>query len=281
MKHLIAFILLNLSFIGVHAQEDKPTINKMWSRGEGIKNFVFDIESDTVTFNFSEKDKWSASNIKSYAFISFNETNSVGRLIVTRDSADIEHFRTIDILNLTMDSLKLYLHPEYFSSEDQASKAIAKKITDYKTFFTTEYLYLKKVEEKAPNLKKTDYINFLKDAQLEAKKRATEKTLVLDPKKAIDKRLEEFLFDFAKDKKYRGKIFQANLDRAMKANEKDENIKKMLAGIKTNFVVKKTSAAEEAKDPKANSKNKDTKSLPKKDKPSNDLIIKTEEKKSK
>ena len=48
MKHLIAFILLNLSFIGVHAQEDKPTINKMWSRGEGIKNFVFDIESDKL-----------------------------------------------------------------------------------------------------------------------------------------------------------------------------------------------------------------------------------------
>jgi hypothetical protein len=68
----------------------------------------------------------------------------------------------------------------YFAEKNQAENAVVKNITDLKTFYTTEYLYLKKVEEKAPILKKNDYINFLKDAQAEAKKRATSKTLVLE-----------------------------------------------------------------------------------------------------
>ncbi len=283
MKHIIAILLLTLSLSAVRAEDDKPTIYKMWSRGEGIKNFVFDIESDSVTFNFSEKDKWSASDIKSYGFVSFDETDNGGRLIVRRDSLGIEHFRTIDILNLSLDSLKLYLHPQYFANKEQAANAVAKKLTDLKTFYTTEYLYLKKVEEKAPTLKKNDYISFLKDAQAEAKKRATAKTLVLDPKKAIDKRVEEFLFAFAKEKQYRGKIFPKNLEKAMKANAKDENIKKILASIKTNFVVKKTAETELSKDPKSKttSQKVDAKANTKKEKTSNDLIIKTEEKKGK
>ena len=207
MKHILAILLLTLSLTGVRAEDDKPTIYKMWSRGEGIKNFVIDIERDSVTFNFSEKDKWSASNIKSFGVISFNESGNGGRLIVRRDSLGIEHFRTIVLMNLTNDSLKFFFQPQYFADINQANGAPAKKLGDLKTFFTTEYLYLKKVEEKAPNLKKNDYINFLKDAQAEAKKRATAKTLDLDPKKAIDKRVEEFLYAFAKEKQYRGKVF--------------------------------------------------------------------------
>jgi hypothetical protein len=283
MKHILATLLFTFSLSIVKADEDKPTIYKMWSRGEGIKNFVFDIGSDSVTFNFSEKDKWSASDIKSYAFVSFNQNGSGGRLILHRDSSGIEHFRTIDLVNLTLDSLKLFLHPQYFAEKNQAENAVVKNITDLKTFYTTEYLYLKKVEEKAPTLKKNDYISFLKDAQAEAKKRATSKTLVLDPKKAIDKRVDEFLFDFAKQKQYRGKIFANNLEKAINANAKDENVKKILASIKTNFVVKKTAETESSKDPKAktNTQKIDAKSAPKKEKPSNDLIIKTEEKKSK
>lgn len=270
----------------VQAQDEKPTINKMWSRGEGIKNFVFDIEPDSVTFNFSEKDKWSASDIKSYGLVSFNEKDRGGRLIVRRDSLGIEHFRTIDIMNLTLDSLKLFLHPQNFATADQANQAVTKKVNEMKTFFTTEYLYLKKVEEKAPNLKKNDYISFLKEAQVEAKKRATAKTLNMDPKKPIDKRVEEFLFDYAKDKKYRGKIFPATLEKAMKAYTKDENIKKILAGIKTNFVVKKGAEAEVSKDDKGKAGAKKTetksdKSSSSKEKSSNDLIIKTEDKKGK
>lgn len=281
MKHFLAILLFSMTFIGVHAQDDKPTLYKMWSRGEGIKNFVFDIEPDSVTFNFSEKDKWSASNIKSYGFVVFEEKDNGGRLIVRRDSLGIEHFRSIDVMNLTLDSLKLYLHPEYFADKDQAAATPAKKLTEHKTFFTTEYLYLKKVEEKAPSLKKADYISFLKDAQVEAKKRATVKTLNLDPKKPIDKRVEEFLFDFAKDKKYRGKIFPSNLDKAIKANAKDENIKKMFSALKTNFVVKKGTEAELSKDTKGKQESKKTeakteKKAASKGKPSNDLIIKTE-----
>jgi hypothetical protein len=48
-------------------------------------------------------------------------------------------------------------------------------------------------------------------------------------------------------------------------------------------VVKKTAETELSKDPKAktNTQKVDAKIAPKKDKPSNDLIIKTEEKKSK
>jgi hypothetical protein len=275
--------------LNAQAEDDKPSIYKMWSRGEGIKNFVFDIEPDSVSFNFSEKDKWSASNIKSYGLISFTEKDNKGRIILRRDSLGIEHYRVIDIMNLTYDSLKLYLHPEYFADKDQASKAISMKLSDLQTFFTTEYLYLKKVEEKTTTLKKNDYISFLKEAQIEAKKRAAAKALNLDPKKAIDKRVEEFLFEYAKDKKYRGKIFQSTLDKAMKANAKDENIKKILSSIKTNFVVKKGTEVADSKDAKdASIKNTtkpanktDTKSQVKKEKPSNDLIIKTEDKKGK
>jgi len=286
MKQILTALLLMMNFLGVHAEDDKPTLFKMWSRGEGIKNFVFDIEPDSVTFNFSEKDKWSASNIKAYGFISFTEKDNGGRLIVKRDSLGIEHYRTIDIMNLTLDSLKLYLHPEYFAEKEQAAEAPVKKINELKTFYTTEYLYLKKVEEKAPSLKKNDYISFLKDAQVEAKKRAADKTLNLDPKKPIDKRVEEFLFVFAKDKKYRGKIFPNNLDKAMKANAKDENIKKIMSGIKTSFVVKKGTETPEPKDAKGKQTAKKTdsksdKASASKDKPSNDLIIKTEEKKGK
>ena len=127
MKQIIALLLLTLSFSAIRAEDDKPTIYKMWSRGEGIKNFVFDIETDSVTFNFSEKDKWSASDIKAYGFESFNENATGGRLIVRRDSLGIEHYRTIDILNLTLDSLKLYLHPQYFAEKEQANNAAAKK----------------------------------------------------------------------------------------------------------------------------------------------------------
>jgi hypothetical protein len=286
MKQILTALLLIMSFLSVHAEDDKPTLFKMWSRGEGIKNFVFDIEPDSVTFNFSEKDKWSASNIKTYGFISFTEKENGGRLIVKRDSLGIEHYRTIDVMNLTLDSLKLYLHPEYFAEKEQATAAPAKKVNEFKTFYTTEYLYLKKVEEKAPSLKKNDYISFLKDAQVEAKKRANDKTLNLDPKKPIDKRVEEFLFTFAKDKKYRGKIFPSNLEKAMKANAKDENIKKMLAGIKTSFVVKKGAETPETNDTKGKqtakkSDSKTEKANQPKDKTSNDLIIKTEEKKGK
>ena len=283
MKHIIALLLLISSYVGVQAEDDKPTIYKMWSRGEGIRNFVFDIQTDSITFNFSEKDKWSVSNIKSYGFESYTEKGNEGRIIVRRDSLGIEYFRTIDMLNLTLDSLKIYLHPEYFAEQEQAKNATQKKVTDFKTFFTTEYLYLKKVEEKAPNLKKSDYISFLKDAQAEAKKRATAKTLTFDPKKPIDKRVEEFLFAFATEKQYRGKIFPINLDKAMKANAKDENIKKMIAGIKTNFVFKKTAETEVSKDANGKAITKKTVANldPKKDKPTNDLIIKTEGKKGK
>jgi hypothetical protein len=282
MKHTLTLLLFALNFIGLRAEEDIPTINKMWSRSEGIRNFVFDIEPDSMSFNFSEKDKWSASNIKSYGIISFDQIDNNGRLIVKRDSLGIEHFRAIDVMNLTLDSIKLYLHPQYFAEKGQADAAPKIKPTDYKTFFTTEYLYLKKVEEKAPSLKKNDYISFLKDAQAEAKKRAVAKTLNMDPKKPIDKRVEEFLFAFAKDKKYRGKIFPNNLEKAMKANAKDENIKKMMAGLKTNFVVKKGT---EATDPKQTKGKEGTKNVDKKvatkEKSSNDLIIQTEDKKSK
>jgi hypothetical protein len=289
MKNIIAILLLSLNLLVVKAEEDKPSIYKMWSRGEGIKNFVFDIEKDSVTLNFSEKDKWSASDIKAYGFISFTEKGDGGRLIVRRDSLGIEHFRTIDITGLTLDSLKLFLHPEYFADQNQAGSAQVKKPSDLKSFFTTEYLYLKKVEEKAPTLKKADYINFLKDAQVEAKKRATEKTIVADPKKPIDKRIEEFLYAFAKEKKYRGKIFPNNLEKAIKVNAKDENVKKIMASIKTSFVVKKTNETELSKDTKGKTpaskvdpKGKtpaakaDAKGTSKKEKPSNDLIIKTE-----
>jgi hypothetical protein len=282
MKHTLTLLLFALNFIGLRAEEDIPTINKMWSRSEGIRNFVFDIEPDSMSFNFSEKDKWSASNIKSYGIISFDQIDNNGRLIVKRDSLGIEHFRAIDVMNLTLDSIKLYLHPQYFAEKGQADAAPKIKPTDYKTFFTTEYLYLKKVEEKAPSLKKNDYISFLKDAQAEAKKRAAAKTLNMDPKKPIDKRVEEFLFAFAKDKKYRGKIFPNNLEKAMKANAKDENIKKMMAGLKTNFVVKKGT---ETTDPKQTKGKEGTKNVDKKvatkEKSSNDLIIQTEDKKSK
>lgn len=286
IKKIISLLLSVFSFFCVQAEEEKPTIHHMWSRGEGIKNFVFDIEPDSITFNFSEKDKWSASNIKSYGLIAFKEKDNGGRIIVRRDSSGIEHFRAIDILNLTIDSVKIYLHPQYFADQEQAENASAKKAIEYKSFYTTEYLYLKKVEEKATSLKKADYISFLKDAQVEAKKRAAAKTLVLDPKKPIDKRLEEFLFAFAKDKKYRGKIFPSNLEKAIKANAKDENINKMLAGIKTNFVVKKVAEVSPQKNDKGKdlSKKTDSKSIKStntKDKASNDLIIKTEEKKGK
>jgi hypothetical protein len=283
MRYIIAILLLTLGFSNLQAEDDKPSINKLWSRAEGIKSFVFDIEPDSVTFNFSEKDKWSASNTKSYGFISLKENSKYERLIVRRDRSGIEHFRTIDIMNLTLDSVRLFLHPEYFSDKEQASSIPDKKATEFKTFFTTEYLYLKKVEEKAPNLKKSDYINFLKDAQLEAKKRATAKTINLDPKKNIDKRIEEFLFAFAKEKQYRGKIFPNNLEKAMKAHVKDETVKKTMAAIKTNFVVKKTAETEANKDPKAKkiASKEEPKTTSKKEKPSNDLIIKTEEKKTK
>ena len=283
MKYIFLILLLLINLSGAQAQDNQPTINKLWSRGEGIKNYVFDIEPDSVTFNFSEKDKWLASDIKAYGLVSFTEKGNEGRLIVRRDSLGIEHFRTIDMMNLTLDSLKLFLHPEYFADKEQAANAPAKKINELKTFFTTEYLYLKKVEEKAPSLKKSDYINFLKDAQAESKKRATAKTLVLDPKKTIDKRIEEFLFTFAKEKQFRGKIFPNNLEKAIKAYAKDENVKKLQASIKTNFVVKKTAETEVSKDPKGKTPTKkdDDKATSKKEKPSNDLIIKTEDKKIK
>ncbi|HRG59046.1 MAG TPA: hypothetical protein PK323_08805 [Bacteroidia bacterium] len=287
MKHVLIALFLVLNLNLGYAQDEIPSINKMWSRGEGIKNFVFDIEPDSVTFNFSEKDKWSASDIKSYGMVSYNQKNSDGgRLIVRRDSLGIEHFRTIDVMNLTFDSLKLFLHPQHFASAEQAAEAPAKQLKDMKTFFTTEYLYLKKVEEKAPSLKKKDYISFLKEAQIEAKKRAASKMLNLDPKKPIDKRVEEFLFEYAKDKKYRGKIFPATLDRAIKANAKDDNIKKIIAGIKTNFVVKKGTEPEAPKEEKGKTGTKKTEAKTEKDgsvktKPTNDLIIKTEEKKAK
>lgn len=283
MKQVLAFLLILLNSNFIKAQDDQPSIYKMWSRGEGIKNFVFDIENDSIMFNFSEKDKWSASNIKSYNIVTFKNNNNDGRFVVRRDSLGIEHFRTIDFTALTLDSLKLYLHPEYFAEKEQAIAAPAKKVNEYKTFFTTEYLYLKKVEEKAPSLKKADYISFLKDAQVEAKKRAAAKTLNMDAKKQIDKRVEEFLVAYAKDKKYKGIIFPANLDKAMKAYTKDENVKKLMAGIKTNFVVKKGAEAENSKGPEAkkNSSKTDSKT-DKKSTPkvsgANDLIIKTEEK---
>jgi hypothetical protein len=291
MKHILAIILLTLNISFVQAEDDKTSIYKMWSRGEGIKNFVFDIGPDSVSFKFSEKDKWSASNIKNYGLISFTEKENNGRLILRRDSFGIEHYRVVDIMNLTYDSLKLFLHPEYFADKEQATGAVAKKLSEFQTFFTTEYLYLKKVEEKTTTLKKNDYISFLKVAQAEAKKRAAAKTLDLDPKKPIDKRVEEFLFAFSKEKQFRGKIFQSTLDKAMKANAKDENIKKILSSIKTNFVAKKgTEIAETNKakgkvaSDKTTSKTEpktDSKSQIKKDKASNDLIIKTEDKKGK
>ena len=144
MKHvLIAFsLVLNLNL--VCAQDEIPSINKMWSRGEGIKNFVFDIEPDSVTFNFSEKDKWSASDIKSYGLISYNQKdNTGGRLVVRRDSLGIEHFRTIDVMNLTLDSLKLFLHPQHFASAEQAAEAPAKQLKDMKTFYYRVFIFKK------------------------------------------------------------------------------------------------------------------------------------------
>lgn len=284
MKKIFTTFFFILNFFCAIAQEDKPVLTKMWSHSEGIRNFVFDIDVDSVTFNFSEKDKWLASNIKTYVIVSSTQKDHVGRLVVMRDSIGIEYFRTIDYHHLTTDSLKIYLHPEYFADKEQAEGAIPKKLNEMKTFYTTEYLYYKKVEEKAPSLKKTDYIAFLKEAQAEAKKRAADKTLNLDAKKPIDKRVEEFLFDYAKDKKYRGKIFPGNLEKAMKANAKDETVTKLLAGIKTNFVVKKTTEtqATDTKDKKG-STSKETSNTDKqktgKDKDPNNLIIKTEEKK--
>lgn len=279
MKHLFSLCCLLLAWGISYSDDEVPTIYKMWSRTEGIQNYVIDVEPDSVSLNFSEKDKWSVSNIKMYGVVAFNINGNDGRLILKRDSMGIEHYRAIDIYGLTYDSLKIFLHPQYFADAEQAKNSGESKAVDSKVYYTTEFLYLKKVEEKAPSLKKSDYIAFLNDANAEAKKRAKANTLNMNPKITIDKRVDEFLFEFAKEKQYRGKIFPATLARAMKANEKDANIIKLKAAIKTNFVVRKTAEtvapAKGTAKPVGGSKT----TAPAKEKPSNDLIIKTEKKK--
>ncbi len=285
MKYFFTLIFLTLTHFLVKAQDEKPSIFKMWSRSEGIKNFVFDFEKDSVTFNFSEKDKWIASEIKSYGLTLISPNTQKGRIIAHRDSSGFEHFRTLDFENLAVDSVKIYLFPEYFPTSQQAQDVESKKLYEFKTFFTTEYLYLKKVEEKAPPLKKADYIAFLKEAQVEAKKRAASKSLNLDIKKPIDKRVEDFLYDFAQDPRYRGKIFTKTLAKAIAAHAKDDNIKKIIAGIKTNFVVKKTAETSETKDSKtavnSNKKTETKSSSGNSPEKSKELIIKTEDRKAK
>lgn len=279
MRYIISTLILSCFALVSFADNEVPTIYKMWSRQEGIKNFVFDFSKDSASINFSEKDKWSASNIQFFSLNKIINKGNFQRIILLKDSAEFQIYRTIDIFNLTLDSLRIFLHAQYFADLNSAENVNSVKISDTQLFFTTEFLYLKKVEEKAPALKKTEYINFLKDAQAEAKKRATAKTLNLDPKRPIDKRVEDFLFDFSKEKQYRGKIFNSNLQKAMKNFEKDETVKKLYGALKLNFVVKKNPNAASTETAPNNSKasgNTNIKTSDKKENSKNELIISTD-----
>lgn len=248
-KQSLLFFLL-LCWLVLSAQEES-SIYKMWSRAAGNKNYAFDIDRDTLSISFSEKDKWTASNRIFYAIVSAKEKNGNGRIICNRDSMGIVQFRRLDFFGLNEDSVKIFLFTENFDDEKQANAAPSAELKEASTYYTTSYLYYKKIEEKTTVLRKTDYINFLKDAQTEAKKRLASKALDMDAKKPIDKRVQEFLFTLAKEKQYKGKIFPGILEKAIKNYEKDEAVKKLYAGLKSSFVVKKeTTGGPQEKDKK-------------------------------
>lgn len=275
-KHTI-FAFLFLISIQLIADEN-PSIKKMWSRVDGVKSTVYDVDDDSVSINFSELNKWTASNIKMYSIVTpIDPIAKNGRIIITKDSIGVSSYCLLDYFKLTDDSIRMYQHPQNFADIQQAKQTPIIDEASAKTFYTTEYLYLEKVAKSAPAMRKDDYINFLKAAELEAKMQAKQSKLDLDIKKPIDKRVEAFLFAFAKEKRYKGKIFPHTLDAAIKKYAKDEAMKKLISPIKVNFVVKKTAdVVTPTKGGNVKAKPKTTNAPADKTKNSNGVQIKTE-----
>lgn len=250
MKKVAIHLLLILGLFGskfliAQGSQEKPTINNLWTSPEVKKHRVIHFKEDSVTIYNSDPSKYGLQYSRSYKKEDSNlAANGLsGRIIYSKDSAGAQYFRLIDFNRLEFDSVAIYEHPgEKNSIEECKSLPLITAPDLIKYYYSTEYLNYQKLARNAPELKKEDYIGFLKSVLDELKKPEATKMASTMSGKTPDERIFNYLNQRIRLAPYNRKIFPANLSKAAVKYKSDESAKKIIAQMRPFFPTPKVVA---------------------------------------
>jgi hypothetical protein len=256
--HLIFILGVHLpNLLSAQVSQEKPTINNLWTNPEEKKHRVIHVKSDSVTIYNSDPSKYWLQYSKSYKKDELigDKPPISGRIIYSKDSADQKFFRLIDYSRLEFDSVAIYEHPGEKASLDECKSLPIVNAQDLvKYFYSTEYLNYQKLARNAPELKKEEYLAFLKSILDELKTPEAAKLAKSMSGKTPDERILNYLNQRIRLAPYNRKIFPSNLQKASVKFKADEGAKKIIAQMRPFFPANKALA-----DNKENGKSGDKK----------------------
>lgn len=247
------FSLLLVSYLQVLSQ-DKPDFHQMWtSQSDGKKIRVVQVMDDSVYIYNSDPTKLSLRYVQRYATkkLKINEKEGNGFLVYEKDSADSKSYRRIEYSGLTLDSVSICEWEKSFEQADLAENPGSKSSSESKLFYTTEYFYYLKMSRSAPDLKKDEYVRFLKTVSEELKKPDIKANALQTAGKTTDQKMENYFHLRIRTAPFAMKIFPGNLSKAQKKFANDEVVKKHMQAIRPVFFVKPSDPQKKSSDPKA------------------------------
>lgn len=237
--------IISPKFLVAQGSQEKPSINNLWTSPQEKKHRVIHFKEDSVTIYNSDPSKYGLQYSRSYkkeeAILLPNGLS--GRVIYSKDSSDTKYFRVIDFNRLEFDSVAVYEHPGEKTSIEECKSLPQISAPDLvKFFYSTEYLNYQKLARNAPELKKEDYIGFLKSVLEELKKPEAAKIAATMTGKTPDERIFNYLYQRIRLAPYNRKIFPSNLSKASVKFKADENAKKVIAQMRPFFPAPKVVA---------------------------------------
>jgi hypothetical protein len=256
MKDFFTFLLFLVGFVPVNflvAQEvnEKPSIKNLWTNPEGVKHRVIQIKDDSVTIYNSDPSKYWLQYSKTYKFEESltDKPESYGRIIYSKDSVEEKFYRAIDYSGLGFDSVAIFEHPGEKKSLNECAELKVVNAPDLiKYFYSTEYLNYLKLSRDAKELKKEEYLAFLKSVLEELKKPEASKMIASINGKTPEEKITNYFNQRIRLAPYNRKIFPGNLQKASLKYKTDENAKKALAQMRPFFVSKNADKNKQAKD---------------------------------
>lgn len=234
--------------------QDKPDFHQMWtSQSDGKKIRVLQVMEDSLHIYNSDPTKLSLRYVQRYLSkkIGFNEKEGSGFLVYEKDSAGSKSFCRIEFSGLTLDSVTINEWDKVFYDLNLALNPGGKSSSASTLFYTTEYFYYLKLARSAPDLKKEDYIGFLKTINEELKKPDLKAKALQTMGKTTEQKLENYFHQRIRLTPFAGKIYPSNLARAQKKYANDETVKKLLQPIRPIFFVKPSDPSQKSKDLKS------------------------------
>lgn len=226
----------------------------MWtSQGDGKKFRVIHVMDDSVHIYNSDPSKLSLRYVHRHPIVKlkFQPQDPNGYLVYEKDSLGIKTYLRIDFLGLDIDSVTLAEREQIFNDLASAENQAGKLTTEGKFFYTTEYFYYLKMARSAPDLKKEEYIGFLKTINEELKKPEIKAKAIGVAGKTTEQKMDNYFRLRIRQAPFSGKIYPGNLAKASKKFAGDESVKKLMGGIRPVFFVKPVDPQQKSKDSKS------------------------------